>query len=493
MTSFLRYEAGQPRLKNIWVDPLHGQDDAAGSARSTALRTLRAAWERIPAFTEPDRAGWRILLAPGRYPPEPDPQAIYQNRYGTRDCPIVLQPADGPRTAVLSSTWFRNCRHLHLLDVKVLADEPRGRHSTLSFHRCDYVLVRGVATKAVGRMAELERRENLKAHLCKHLYVEDSEFDGAWDNALDYGAVHYGHIIRCRIHNALHEVMYVKGGCGYLRIEDNEVYDGVNHGIMAGQCTGFEYMQPPWIHYEAYGIRVVNNFIHDAGGGLAVAGGYNILMAHNTCYRVGSDRDLVLVGLGDNVTTPGREAACRANYLAGGWSDPTGRRLFNIPNRNVFIYNNVFLNPDGFRSGVAHMGISGPVRTPRRSHIPSPARADDNLRIRGNVVWNGGDDMPLFDPIAGLYHLAAKCTCSPSIILRHNTINTIRPVLADPEHGDGRPVKEGDLLKVRSHAIPDFAWDDAPPGVPAGECDNAVTRDRSGARRRASGVPGAWA
>ena len=494
MPSILHYDAGAPRLRNIWVDPLHGDDGATGTSRAKALRSFRAAWNRIPTATEPDRAGWRILLAPGRYPPEADPRAHFEHRYGTRECPIVIQPADGPGTAILPAIWFAHCRHLHLLDVTILADEPKGRHSTLFFLLCDYVLVRGVTSVAVGRMGENERRENLKAHLCKHLYVEDSDFDGAWDNALDYGAIHYGHIVRCRIHRAGHEVMYVKGGCGYLRIEGNEIYGGENHGIMAGQCTGFEFLQPPWIHYEAYDIRVVNNFIHDAGGGLAVCGGYNILMAHNTCYRVGSNRDLVVVGLGDNVTTPGREAACSANYLAGGWSDPKGKCLFNIPNKNVFIYNNVFLNPEGYRSAVAHFGISGPVKTPARSHIPSPARADDNLQIRGNVIWNGGDDVPLLDPCERVYHLAAKPTFSESLLRRHNAINTILPELADPERGDARPIRGGKLLKVRSKPIPDFTCDDLPAEwfVPVGESSNAVPADCAGRRRQPDGPPGAW-
>ncbi len=48
-------------------------------------------------------------------------------------------------------------------------------------------------------------------------------------------------------------------------------------------------MVEPWIQYEAYDIRVVNNLVYDVwGAGLGVMGGVNILMAHNTLVRVGS-------------------------------------------------------------------------------------------------------------------------------------------------------------------------------------------------------------
>jgi hypothetical protein len=42
-------------------------------------------------------------------------------------------------------------------------------------------------------------------------------------------------------------------------------------------------MTAPWIQYEAYDIKFVNNIIHDTdGAGIGVNGGYNILMAYNT-------------------------------------------------------------------------------------------------------------------------------------------------------------------------------------------------------------------
>jgi hypothetical protein len=262
------------------------------------------------------------------------------------------------------------------------------------------------------------------------------------------------------------------------------MFDSVNHGVLAGQCTGFQYLVDPWLHYEAYDIKVVNNIIHDAGSGLAVCGGYNILLAWNTCWRVGSSRDTVVVGLGGRGWIGGRPPVVDTYFAAGGWCDPDGDG-FNIPNRHVRICNNVILNPDGYESRHAHFGISGPMATRAGSNIPSPARADDDLVISGNILWNGPAGKPLLDDVANMYHLAARPTIDPAVLTRNNAVNTIRPQLADPQGGNFTPAPGGNLYSYRSVPIPDFAWADAPapPAVPPGNPDNQVPFDRAGRPR----------
>jgi hypothetical protein len=57
-------------------------------------------------------------------------------------------------------------------------------------------------------------------------------------------------------------------------------------GLRVGQGTGFEFMTIPWLEYEGFSMKLTNNVIHDVwGAGLGVAGGYSILMAHNTLYK----------------------------------------------------------------------------------------------------------------------------------------------------------------------------------------------------------------
>jgi hypothetical protein len=60
-----------------------------------------------------------------------------------------------------------------------------------------------------------------------------------------------------------------------------------------------------------------------------------------------------------------------------------------IPDRNVFIYNNLIVNPAGVQSQWQHLTVHGPIAQPAGLNVPSPAVTDDNLQIVGNVLWNG--------------------------------------------------------------------------------------------------------
>src|SRR5690606_14681849 len=67
---------------DLWVDPLHGSDAADGASRATALRTITAAWQRIPAGTQLQSSSYRILLVAGDYA-EGDYPVYWEDRHGT--------------------------------------------------------------------------------------------------------------------------------------------------------------------------------------------------------------------------------------------------------------------------------------------------------------------------------------------------------------------------------------------------------------------------
>lgn len=68
----------------------------------------------------------------------------------------------------------------------------------------------------------------------------------------------------------------------YSRLRPSVTFDYQIHSKL---FAGFEYMTPPWIHYEAYNIQVTNNIVlRTFGAALGVAGGYNVLVAHNSVY-----------------------------------------------------------------------------------------------------------------------------------------------------------------------------------------------------------------
>jgi hypothetical protein len=315
-------------------------------------------------------------------------------------------------------------------------------------------------------------------------------------------AVQYGHVIGSRIHNAQDWCIYVKGGSAEIRVEGNRIYTCGTGGFTAGQGTGLQFMASPWLHYEAYDVRVLNNLIYDTeGAGLGVNGGYNILLAYNTLYRVGSRSHLLEVGYGSRSCDgqpgdAGREA-CGQNLAAGGWGTTVvddGSNYVRIPNRNVFIYNNLIVNPAGYRSQYQQLFIPAAYGDQPGTNLPAGAAADSNLVIRGNLIWNGPADMPLgVEDSAGCAD--GNPTCSAAQLRAENTINAAEPELADPTGGDLRPAAGSAALGATTYAIPSFPGGDMPgsPLAPAGELGNQVARDLGGAARGAGDPPGAYA
>jgi hypothetical protein len=331
--------------------------------------------------------------------------------------------------------------------------------------------------------------------------VEGSDISGAWQNAIDFVAVQYGAIRRNKIHNAIlandqksEWCMYFKGGSAQIAVDSNSIYQCGDGGFSAGQSTDMQYMTPPWLHYEAYDIKFTNNVVHDVwGAGAGVAGGFNILIAHNTFYRIGERSHLFESTFGargcPNSDSPG---LCTQYLSQGGWGSPIDAAGQPIPNKNVFVFNNLFFNPAGYQSQWQHLEIPGPVATAATSNIPNPARSDANLIFRGNLIWNGPADHPLgIGSSTGC--LASNPTCTETQILNENAINTELPALNDPEHGNFHPLAPNSWIK-RAATVPNFSGGDPLlPLAPMGDLNNAIARDADDALRSANDIAGAFA
>jgi hypothetical protein len=61
----LPYIIGNISVQDLWVDPVRGSDSNSGASRTKALRTLAAAWARVPQRRALTR-GFRIHITPGR-------------------------------------------------------------------------------------------------------------------------------------------------------------------------------------------------------------------------------------------------------------------------------------------------------------------------------------------------------------------------------------------------------------------------------------------
>jgi hypothetical protein len=266
-------------------------------------------------------------------------------------------------------------------------------------------------------------------------------------------------------------------------------------------------MRSPWLHYDAYDIKFVNNILHDIPGvGMSVSGGYNILFAYNTLYRVATSTSPAYAlmhfvfgerGCAPTDELPGAVGQCQDFVNQGGWGpnilqvDP----IPAIPNRKVYVYNNIFYNPSPAKTPYAHLEVLGPISPPAGfQNSPNPARTDDNLVIRGNMIWNGPVNHPLGIEETGRGCQASNPTCNLTQLRADNTINTLEPQLINPENGNFRPMVGGNIFRATSYSIPDFTWGDAPaaPGVPQGTLSNSVPIDRDGHPRTGSGPPGAY-
>jgi len=480
------YDIGNPVLTDLWVDPVQGSDNNDGSTRAKALRTVTSAWERIPTRRQLGPTGYRICLVAGTYPEESVP-TYWESCYGTYDFPVILEAVDGPGSALLPGMNVADCRYLYLIGLRL--ESPFG--DAVHYERCDHVLIRRCTL--LGTRPD-DAQETVKINQSQYVYLEDSDISGAWGNAVDFVAVQYGHVQGCRIHNAGDWCIYVKGGSAYLRVEGNEIFDGGTGGFSAGQGSGFEFLVSPWLHYEASHIQFINNVVHDVeGAGMGVNGGYNVLLAYNTLYRVGARSHAIEVVFGWR-GCDGDTARCQANLSAGGWGSTANEPREPIPDRNVFIYNNVLYNPAGYRSEWTHFAIYGPQPPSAGTNIPSPARCDTNLRIRGNLIWNGPADMELGVEAEDQGCQPGNPTCTADQLRADNAINSLEPQLVNPGRGDFRPVPDGNVFRATAHAIPPFPGGDRPqrPLAPEGDLTNRVLLDRAGAVRTAAGPPGAY-
>lgn len=485
------YDIGSPVLTTLYIAP-DGDDSNDGLRPERALRTLAEAWRRIPADVAGAATGYRLLLAPGTYAEASLPNYL-ERRHGSPERPILIA-AEQPGTVVLAGDLnLFDVRHLYLLNLTI-APAPAG--DAVHCEQCRHLLIRNCVLEGGGGA-----QETLKVNQSQHVYVENSRIGGAWDNAIDYVAVQYGHVTGTTVERAGDWCQYAKGGSAYLRFEANTYRQCGTGGFSAGQGTGFQFMTSPWLHYEAYGIRFQNNVVHDTeGAAVGANGAYNALFAHNTFYRVGTRSHLfeAVAGLRScdgQLGDTGRER-CQQYLDAGGWGTTVvddGSNAVRIPNRDVLVFNNLFLNPDGVESRWQQFQIAGAMANPAASNVPADARGDTGLILRGNVIWNGPANLPL-----GIEDGSACAddhpTCSAARLTAENRINSLRPQLIDPANGDFRPLAGGNLDSLPAATIPPFDWSALParPPAPAGATDTAVTRNRAGESRASRNRIGAF-
>lgn len=436
----------------IRVDPTRGRDAWPGTA-ARPLRSLGAAWNRLPATVARRTV---IELAPGDYR---NLSPVYWERHSGRPgAPIVIRSLNPRRRARLPAVNIYGVRHLELRDLTL-----RDGGDVIHCERCSDVTLRKLTVTGTGA------QETVKVNQSRRIRILNSRIGGAGDNAIDFVAVTDGLITGNTIHSAEDWCAYAKGGSVNIRVIDNLFTRCGTGGFSAGQGTGFQFMVPPWLQYEAVGVVVTGNTVTDTdGAAFGVQGGFNVLIADNVARRIGRRSHLLEVTYGSHTCDgrpgdPGRER-CGQYLAAGGWGTTAvddGDNYVRIGNRHVYIVGNVFDNPPPLRSRWQHLEVPADRAPEPGSNLPSRQSAAGDLRIMGNVFWNGDSSMPIgADPGC----TRTNPTCSLAQLTRDNRFNRQRPVLV-PARG-GRLVKGGWTAAWRPFAVPPPVWDDLPAGTP---------------------------
>ncbi len=493
------YNIGNPILTQIYVNPTSGNDGNSGATQDSPYRTLDAAWRSIPDNTILT-TGYQINLMPSTYECDMLPNYM-ENRTASADFPIIIRAMNGRGSVVLPCGLnIFNCNYLYLIDLEFI--DTNATADIIHFDHCNHILLRNCLLHSSINTTQ----ECLKINQTKYAYIEDSDISGAWDNAFDAVGLQYGHIVRNKIHNSGDWAMYAKGGSAYLWIEGNEFYDAGTGGFTAGQGTGFQFMTSPWIHYEAEDIKFVNNVIHDCNGAAFGAnGGYNILFAHNTSYKIGSRSHIFEAVFGgrscDGEAIPNTDRdSCQVYLTRGGWGNTLvsdGNNFTRIPNKNIFVYNNIFYNPSNHPKGDQFLQIFAPYsgEFQASSNVPTPTKADENLQIVGNIFSNGSpSDFPI-----GIEYEDNGCqpdnpNCNITQLRADNMFNIYIPEFVNADSGDFHPLQNGNLLIKSGTKIPDFAGTDRPltPPTPQGNYSNSFQYDFDEQKRTDHIVIGAF-
>lgn len=354
--------AGPADAATIHVDPRRGSDANAGSARAP-VRSLDTAWRRA-------RTGTTIRIAPGRVRLG---ATYYERKRG-----ITIAGAGMRRTTIPAANIFA-VRAMTIRGLTVDGD--------VHCEACDGFTLDRVRVRGGRRMGDV-----VKINQSRRITIRDSDISGGTDNALDFVAVQHADITGSTIHNAEDWCAYAKGGSAHIRVWRNTIRDCGVGGFTAGQGTGLQFMVAPWLRYEAYDVRLWNNLIRDThGAGLGANGAYNALFARNTLLRVGARSHALeaVFGLRSCDGRPGDEGRerCGRYLAAGAWGTTRvddGTNAVRIPNRHVWVYDNVIVKAPGSET----ISVAGPFTGAAQdgSNVPRPARADDDLRLVGNVV-----------------------------------------------------------------------------------------------------------
>lgn len=503
------WDIGEPGpFVDVYVSPT-GSDANNGLTRQTPLRHLHTAWLRM-TDTLLANSGYRINLMNGDHTCDvPDCAPILtQTIPATRQHPIIIRAADGAGSAtVVGGLTLQNASNVYLMDfsIRSIPGQKPPSEVLLGVFSGENILLRNLRLIAPDP-AQYPSNSDVDAGIgilsTTNVHVEQCTLQGQSENGVVVVGSQNVELLKNDIAQSRGWGIMAFAGTAYFKAEANIVRD-CWRGISLGSASIFSFLTAPWVHYEIYDARVVNNLIHDiVNTPVSVGGGYNVLIAWNTFYHIAFDETNAapLFQAIHGSRSCDNDSLC-TDYLAlGGWgADSITRQPAPIPNRNIYLYNNIFYNPLPTQTLVSHVAVDAPIETTEGTNIPSPSRADQNVRIKGNVIWNGGSGQHGILMMVSADGREPGCDpqnidCNEIQLKQDNSINEFEPELIDPSKGNYAPKPGGNLISARTFIAADFSWIDVPtnPSVPSGSISNGTPLDFSGGHRPAANSPGAF-
>lgn len=222
------YDIGSPKLQDIWVDPVHGNDDNSGLSRDKALKSIAEAWLHIAPFQTLATArgtGYRIQLTAGDYAHNMVEDSGYMgDRQGTRDFPIIFNAADGPGTAVIHAQFdLEQNSYVYLNGLSFVADPysaPGG--DMLRINGSNHILVRSCTFNGMdGTTARAG--SGITATQSQFVYVESADIGGVTGNGIDLSNVQGGQVINSRLHDLGGQAIVFRDGTSDVALASNTV------------------------------------------------------------------------------------------------------------------------------------------------------------------------------------------------------------------------------------------------------------------------------
>ena len=408
------------KAATVYVNASRGHDTAPGT-ETQPLRTVIAAWNRIPV-ARPLHEPYTIVLEPGHWRPDQTPN-YWESRWGSAGAPLQLR-AQHPGTATLPAINMYDVRWMTFSGLRF-----RDRFDLFHCERCHHVTIDH--TRFDGSPQLLD---TVKFNQSTWIFLRHDRITGASQNPLQFVAVQHGAVTDSELANGGDWCAYFKGGSAGLTVSRNRVHDCRTGGLLAGQGTGLQFMVAPYFRYEAYEIVMAGNWVwHMRGAGIGVNGGEAISLTDNRLWDTGQASHTVEIDFGlrtcdGHPGDPGRQRC--AQYLSqGAWGTTRvddGTNQVRIPDRDITVAGNVIANPR--RQGDELLDIAAPFDGPSQGGSGLGAvRTDSGLRIYDNWFAVG----------RGLPDGTAGCQAPDCHGLRaHNRVTGPANPFRDAAHGD---------------------------------------------------------